>query len=297
MSEGHSRSGGWSLVSVEPIDDAGPQRDSRSDDFMLVRPELVRRVGNGNAALVYARIEFRCAQTGFDRIEDADGRWWRASIPAIAAETGLTVKMARTALSNLIKADEIATRTHRAGGVSDQTTSYRPASLPASCPNGQIGLPKWADGRSGARPNGQMDVPKRADHHRPERADVPSIEELEKGGARANLEQVSRVPAGEPPRHCPKHPEGTTTPCRACGEARTAHEAWEAERIRAERQAVSDAARARAEDRARAIAACGLCDGEGYRNGRTCDHNPQQDEINARGSARVRAALSGRTNR
>lgn len=276
----------------------GPGGDARaSDDFMLVRPALVRRVGNGNAALVYARIEFRCAQPGQGRIEDETGRWWRASIPTISDETGLTAKMVRTALDNLAKLGEIETRTHRAGGVSDQTTSYRPASLPLICPNGQIDVPKRADGRSDACPNGQIDVPIWAEHHLPKWADVPSIEEPEKGGARASADQASRAPAPEPPRHCPKHPEGTTAPCRACGEARTAHEAWEAERARVDRQAASDATRARAEARARAVAACGLCDGDGYRNGRPCDHNPRQDEINRRGVELARAALSGRTNR
>ncbi len=33
-------------------------------------------------------------------------------------------------------------------------------------------------------------------------------------------------PTTRPPRTCPKHPEGTDKPCRACGLAREAHEAW-----------------------------------------------------------------------
>lgn len=31
---------------------------------------------------------------------------------------------------------------------------------------------------------------------------------------------------GEPPAFCPKHPSGTTGGCRACGDARRAHDAW-----------------------------------------------------------------------
>lgn len=33
-------------------------------------------------------------------------------------------------------------------------------------------------------------------------------------------------PDKRPPRHCPKHPGGTDDPCRACGDARKAHDAW-----------------------------------------------------------------------
>ncbi len=35
------------------------------------------------------------------------------------------------------------------------------------------------------------------------------------------------TPTTRPPRNCPKHPEGTEDPCRACGDARKAHEAWQ----------------------------------------------------------------------
>lgn len=273
-----------------------PGGDARaSDDFMLVRPDVVRRVGNGNAALVYARIEFRCAQAGLDRIEDETGRWWRASIPTVSAETGLTVKMARTALDNLAKLGEIETWTHRAAGVSDQTMSYRPMPLPANCPNGQIDLPEQADDWSAACPNGQIELPEQADHHLPKRADVPSIEELEEVGTRARTEQPSRAPASEPSRRCPKHIHDDNPPnCHACGQARRAHATWQTDQQRAERQAVSDAARARAEDRARALAACALCDETGYRSGRPCDHNPDQDETNARGREKAWAAIGGR---
>lgn len=33
-------------------------------------------------------------------------------------------------------------------------------------------------------------------------------------------------PNKRPPRNCPKHPGGTEDPCRACGDARKAHDAW-----------------------------------------------------------------------
>lgn len=58
----------------------------------------------------------------------------------------------------------------------------------------------------------------------------------------------------EPARLCRRHPDGTDVPCGGCREARVAHEEWDANRreVEAERRAVS---------------ACGLCDGEGYRLG------------------------------
>lgn len=270
-----------------------PGGDARtSDDFVIVRPDLVRRVGNGNAAIVYARIEFRCAQPGQNRIEDEAGRWWRASIPTVSEETGLTVKMARTALDNLEKRGEIETWTHRAGGVSDQTSSYRPASPPAICPNGQMDVPKRADDRSGACPNGQMDVPKRADHHLPKRADVPSIEELEEGGGHAGIS--SPVPENHQPpsKNCPKHPQGSLAPCGGCASAREAHQAWQTERTRAERQAASDTAQARAGHRAAAVAACNLCDTDGYAGTTVCDHDPDATDRAKRGSAAARSVLA-----
>nr|WP_237172549.1 hypothetical protein [Prescottella equi] len=101
--------------------------------------------------------------------------------------------------------------------------------------------------------------------------------------------------ATEPPNpHCPKHPGGTSTPCTACGVARAARRRWDdnerrrqAEEARAERER-------EAETKRRAIEACGLCDGDGYRNRRPCDHNPDQDETNARGREKAWAAIGGR---
>ncbi|MBM4640466.1 hypothetical protein GS448_15855 [Rhodococcus hoagii] len=115
------------------------------------------------------------------------------------------------------------------------------------------------------------------------------------GGARADDSQPRETSIAPPPRRCPRHIHDDIPPnCHACGQARRAHESWQSEQQRADRQAVSDAARARAEDRARALAACGLCDETGYRNGRPCDHNPNQDETNARGREKAWAAIGGR---
>ncbi|NKW26817.1 hypothetical protein GS946_05430 [Rhodococcus hoagii] len=97
---------------------------------------------------------------------------------------------------------------------------------------------------------------------------------------------------GEPPsQNCSKHPEGTTAPCRACGDARTARKRWDEAQARAAAEAARAEREAEAEARRREIEACGMCDADGYRNGRPCDHNPDQDAVNARGREKAWAAL------
>lgn len=75
----------------------------------------------------------------------------------------------------------------------------------------------------------------------------------------------------EPPRYCPKHPNGTDTACRPCGTAREAWEAWDASRKAARAEARRAAKTARDE--------CTLCDDAGWRIDPTtrepvgrCDH-------------------------
>lgn len=81
-----------------------------------------------------------------------------------------------------------------------------------------------------------------------------------------------------PPEHCPKHPDGTDDPCRACGRARTAAEQWDKTQHQTRQQAIRDCP--------------SLCDAEGWRwidptnkglgtmTGPTahCDHQPT-DEV------------------
>lgn len=54
---------------------------------------------------------------------------------------------------------------------------------------------------------------------------------------------------------------------------------------------VSSEARHRAEIRAKAIAACDLCDETGYAQGKVCDHDPDATDRAARGVAAARAAM------
>lgn len=96
-----------------------------------------------------------------------------------------------------------------------------------------------------------------------------------------------------PPPRCPQHLEHPTErPCRACGDARATRERWDAAEHIRRAEAASAAAREHAAARQAAVDACAMCDDDGYRDGRVCDHDPDGDDRAARGMAMVRAALS-----
>ncbi|MFE5699957.1 hypothetical protein [Rhodococcus koreensis] len=97
-----------------------------------------------------------------------------------------------------------------------------------------------------------------------------------------------------PPAHCSKHPEGTDAPCRLCGDARRARNAWDAEQKHLTARAQSDEAWQRAEDRAQAIADCDICDEDGYDRLTLCDHDPDTAERAKRGIALIRESLPKR---
>lgn len=110
---------------------------------------------------------------------------------------------------------------------------------------------------------------------------------------RERYESYPRDPDEPPPAdRCPLHTRDPHPPaCGACRDARLRSQAWQAKRDQA-------AAAEQARHRARAIADCQLCD----RHGRTatdavCNHNPDQQRINARGRAaldHVRETLTTR---
>lgn len=54
------------------------------------------------------------------------------------------------------------------------------------------------------------------------------VRELGRGSAGAGVRALARE-AHPPPQTCPDHPNGTKRRCAACGDARTAHNAWRAE--------------------------------------------------------------------
>ena len=76
-----------------------------------------------------------------------------------------------------------------------------------------------------------------------------------------------------PPSKCDRHIDDPHPPaCRACGVARRARDEWDAEARRSAAEARSEEVRAAAQDRARAIAECGLCDADGYVGTAVCGH-------------------------
>lgn len=99
-------------------------------------------------------------------------------------------------------------------------------------------------------------------------------------------------PHEPPPSNCPRHPHGTTDPCRACGDARATREAWYTATSAAASKARSDEAHQRAADRADAIVDCELCDDDGYRGTAVCDHDPERLARATSRAAEIRAALA-----
>lgn len=103
----------------------------------------------------------------------------------------------------------------------------------------------------------------------------------------------------EPPRFCQRHmPSGTLESCGACKQTRKDHERWlEAQSdtrlaaIEAQAAALRDQRRQDAQTRIDAIARCALCDPDGYRNGKVCDHVDRSHTARD-GMAAVRAALT-----
>lgn len=141
-----------------------PIDEVTAGDFIHVRAALVKRVGGGNEAIVWARIEFRCRPDSPVAYEHETSRWWRARYAAIAEETGLSEKQARGAVEGLVRSGFVVREQHSLRNNYDQTYSYRPVVIA-----------------------GQIDVPDRADESAqegtsglPDWADAPSTEEAEK---------------------------------------------------------------------------------------------------------------------
>lgn len=140
-----------------------------------------------------------------------------------------------------------------------------------------------------------------SDRTQPERAenvhDSLSLS-LSLGGTTGGEVTTTRARENPPPPRCPQHENATGDPgpCRACGDARRASEAWDGDADRREAARRSAEAREVADLRARAIAGCDLCDERGYRGRTLCDHDPEALTRGARGSAAVRAELDAALN-
>lgn len=127
---------------------------------------------------------------------------------------------------------------------------------------------------------------------------IGSVSPLVTSGGNAHASATAEEP---PTPHCPKHPGGTPEPCGACADRR---KAWVANHLERDRRAaakeaeLAEAERQRklqaAEDRAREIANCDMCDAEGYAGMSLCDHDPGAVERDRRGLARAKAAACRR---
>ncbi len=239
---------------------------------------------------------------------------WSISLERLAAMSADGVAATRSGVNELIKYGYLVRsdqQVHGKGGAFggfEYTLNYEP-----SCENRTKALTS-ADVDSPSCGNRTKDHAKTArDLH----AEIEghkkntSLEdqEEEKGGsprattslaaAAVDTPTPSSLPAPEPPPadsgpspFCERHPDGADHPCGPCADARRAFKAWEAERERAEKARIAADAHARAEAKRQAASACSLCDDDGYIGTWVCDHVPNRAEVNARGMARVRAALS-----
>lgn len=123
----------------------------------------------------------------------------------------------------------------------------------------------------------------------------PSIPSKNYGGGAERSTHYARPDGVEPPPRCPDHiDDPTDAPCRACGTARKAWEAWASADRRARAAEESAAARRRAEATRAAINACDACDTRGRLPGDIlCSHDPDAGRRRAQGAAAARAAING----
>lgn len=124
-------------------------------DFIAVRAALIAEVGVVEA-IVLTRIHFRASES-YRHAYERDGLWWwRAPVPTIVEETGLSEKQVRRALEVLATAGHIVAEQHQTEGRYDRAKSVR------------VNLTE-----------GQMHLPQRADEDPPSGADVLSIKKIE----------------------------------------------------------------------------------------------------------------------
>lgn len=139
---------------VDVLSGGVPIAEVTANDFMQVRAALVRRLGGANQALVFSRIYYRTDSNSRAALEVDGQMWWKASHPALAAETGLTIKQARDAIEELVEHGHVVRELH--GG---RAYSYRTVVIGY--------LPSGADRQSDLEgrsigPVGQMYLPSEA---------------------------------------------------------------------------------------------------------------------------------------
>ena len=102
-----------------------PVEEATAHDFMQVRAALVARVGGANEALVWTRINYRCADKAYAHLDEQGVAWWPASSEQVGDDTGLSSYQAKRALAKLEEDGYIVSTEHRRGGNYDRTKSWR----------------------------------------------------------------------------------------------------------------------------------------------------------------------------
>lgn len=170
---------------------------------------------------------------------------------------------------------------------------------PAECPcDGCSALVGEGDPTVPPSPEGGPTVPPRGDHRAGK--GIPqgrqAAPQSPPPGVGSGVSGGRTREDARPPDRCTRHqniPPGDPVPnCHACGSARQTAQSWDTEQSRAAAQARSADGRLHATDRALAIAACSICDGDGYVGRVLCDHDSERTERARRGMAAVRAALA-----
>lgn len=124
---------------------------------------------------------------------------------------------------------------------------------------------------------------RRPDPTRPD----PDLLVTKKGG----VTQVDAHDTNTPRPQCPDHETNHTGPCHHC----QARREWDKTEAQRRANQLIAAKHQRAAETAAAIAACQLCDPDGYLPaGTVCNHDAHQADTNTRGIAAVRAALAAK---
>lgn len=175
-----------------------------------------------------------------------------------------------------------------------------PSKIPPSTEGTPVAVPPRSGTTTGALPEENAGYPQAAGSEAPPRLPEDSSSATA-GKGKEGKGKEGRARGREdgvvvPPSRCPAHrTSDNPPPCGACAQARRARQAYDEETAARIAARKTKDQRARATDRARAIAACALCDDEGYNGTVLCHHDPGARERAARGMELVRAALKPST--